>query len=255
MIVMAGSFRRYGVPARPGKSTGKVPGVPLLLSSGSAYVGTAHEPAAAGHTALAQAGTICYNAYSTSSRRTNSRHPCGQSTRSRGRLVQASHRIVKTRSCALRGWGATGGLSASDCLPSMGTGRQAASGTPRSRAVCHGSGICSASGCPVGTFDNSPAIHRWVPNRSPRFSPVGTAEAFALRVVRRLHFSRPYGTEGLVFALCPSDKSLGYSHKVPTGQCPKFAVKTDAPTLRIRFVSKQNASLTFEKEKQSCTDL
>ena len=46
----------------------------------------------------------------------------------------------------------------------------------------------------VGTFDNSPAIHRWVPNPGSEFSPVGTIEAFDYRDLRRLHFSRPYGT-------------------------------------------------------------
>ena len=197
MIVTAGSLTRYEVLTRPGESSGKV--------------------CAAPHTA----GTIRYNRSSTSGWRSRNRHPCSQSTRSRGWLMQGSNRIVKTRS----------------------------------RAVCSGSGICSASRCPVGTFDNSPVIHRWVPGPSPGFSPVGTAEAFAPRDVRRLHFSRPYGTEGLVLALFPSDKSLGYSHKVPTGQCPRCAVKTDPPTLRIRLVSEPNASLTFEKEKPSCTDL
>ncbi len=197
MIVIAGSFTRYDVPAFPDKTAGKVCASRLT------------------------AGTIRYNGYSTSGRRSRNRRPCSQSARSRGRLMQASDRIVKTRS----------------------------------RAVCHGSGICSASGCPVGTFDNSPAIHRWVSDQEPGFSPVRTAEAFAFRNVRRLHFSRPYGTEGLVSTLVPSDKSLGYSHKVPTGQCPRCAVKTDAATLRIRFVSKHNSSLKCEKEKQPCTDL
>ena len=242
MIVMAGSFKRYGVPARPGKSDGKVCRV---------------------------VATLCYDGYSTSGRRSNNRHPRSQSTRSRGRLMRASHRIVKTRS----------------------------------RAVCRGSGICLVSGCPAGTFDNSPAIHRWVPGPGPGCSPAPIA-AGVLRRSSAL-VGDWCGTEGLVLALLPSDKSLGYSHEVSTGQCPKFAVKTDVPTLhckrsissrtarilsaeardpyshcpcpqraaryslpttgyfgcggspqsRFRFVSKQNVSLTFEKEKQSCTDL
>ena len=68
MIVMAGSFRRYGVPARAGKSTGKV---------------------------CRAAGAVRYNRYSTSGRRSRNRHACSQSTRSRGRVMQASMRIVK----------------------------------------------------------------------------------------------------------------------------------------------------------------
>ena len=92
MIVMAGSFKRYGVPARPGKAAGKVPGVPLLLSSGSACAGTAQEE---WHTVVAQPGTIRYSGYSTSGGRSRNRHRHGQSGRSRGRLMQASPRIVK----------------------------------------------------------------------------------------------------------------------------------------------------------------
>ena len=102
MIVTAGSLTRYEVLTRPGESSGKV--------------------CAAPHTA----GTIRYNRSSTSGWRSRNRHPCSQSTRSRGWLMQGSNRIVNTRS----------------------------------RAVCSGSGICSASGCPAGTFDNSPAIHK-----------------------------------------------------------------------------------------------
>ena len=268
------------------------------------------------HTAVAQAGTIRYNEYSTSGGRSRNRRPCSQSIRSRGRLMQASHRIVKFRRSGPR--------------PDVPSDEKVSGRGPDLLG-------CLASGCPVGTFDNSPAIHRWVPGPGPGFSPVGTAEPFALRDIRRLHFSRPYGTEGLVLALFPSDKddfsrsgeltsrsarlpptsvgglgasghdrqpasaglpegrearlkpaqqsnflpvdhrlksvankaitvrsrclhekscqSLGYSHKIPTGQCPRFAVKTDAATLRIRFVCKQNSSLKYEKEKQSCTDL
>ena len=189
-------------------------------------------------------------------------------------------------------WGATGpGApgSASACLRPMGTGKQAAGGTP-------------ASGCPEGTFDNSPVPARrgWVPDPGPGSSPIGTAEAIAIRNVRRLHFSRPYGTKGLVTALFPSDKSLGYSHKVPTGQrgsaavqsqlgdmysCPcrcagaaygQVPARRDAhatrplatgyrllatlPAARRRsqdFVSFPSTSRLSkrEKEKQSCTDL
>ena len=102
MIVTAGSLTRYEVLTRPGESSGKV--------------------CAAPHTA----GTIRYNRSSTSGWRSRNRHPCSQSTRSRGWLMQGSNRIVKTRS----------------------------------RAVCSGSGICSASGCPAGTFDNRSAIHK-----------------------------------------------------------------------------------------------
>ncbi len=61
--------------------------------------------------------------------------------------------------------------------------------------------------CPVGTCDNSPAVHCWGRETS-RFratSPVGTAE------IGRQGFNRPYGTETeLRYALLPSDKSLGY---------------------------------------------
>ena len=229
MIVTAGSLTRYEVLTRPGESSGKV--------------------CAAPHTA----GTIRYNRSSTSGWRSRNRHPCSQSTRSRGWLMQGSNRIVNTRSRAA----SVPLVSARRDPPVTVCIRWALAGKlpVAPRAVCHGPDICLASGCPVGTFDNSPVIHRWVPGPSPGFSPVGTAEAFAPRDVRRLHFSRPYGTEGLVLALFPSDKSLGYSHKVPTGQCPRCAVKTDPPTLRIRLVSEPNASLTFEKEKPSCTDL
>ena len=71
MIVMAGSFRRYGVPARAGKSTGKV---------------------------CRAAGAVRYNRYSTSGRRSGSRHRCSQSIRSRARLMQETLRIVKNHS-------------------------------------------------------------------------------------------------------------------------------------------------------------
>ena len=68
MIVMAGSFKRYGVPARPGESAGKVCRVAVAIR---------------------------YNAYSKSSRRSGKRHLWGQSTRSRGRLMPPSMRIMK----------------------------------------------------------------------------------------------------------------------------------------------------------------
>ncbi len=71
MIVMAGSYRRYGVPARPGK------------------------PAAKG---CRVAATLCYNGYSMSGWRSRNRRPRSQSIRSRGRLMQASLRIVKKHS-------------------------------------------------------------------------------------------------------------------------------------------------------------
>jgi Fe-S-cluster-containing dehydrogenase component len=61
---------------------------------------------------------------------------------------------------------------------------------------------------PVGTAENSPAVHCW-DSETPQLSsasPVGTAEADPQR------FSRPYGRAGGVEnALLPSDESLGYS--------------------------------------------
>ncbi len=109
MIVMAGSFKSFGVPARVRKSVGK------------AHAGCATEPWPSGHgplsrrsaggpdpegpgsgmaeTALVLHATIRYDRYSTSGRRSRNRHPCGQSIRSRGRLMQASPRIMKKRYC------------------------------------------------------------------------------------------------------------------------------------------------------------
>ena len=92
MIVMAGSLESYGVLARPGKSAGKMLSVPLLLSSGSAYAGTAQEQ---WHTAVAQPGTIRYNEYSTSGWRSRNRQPRSQSIQSRGRFMQGRPRITK----------------------------------------------------------------------------------------------------------------------------------------------------------------
>jgi maltooligosyltrehalose trehalohydrolase len=61
--------------------------------------------------------------------------------------------------------------------------------------------------CPVGTSDNSPAVHCWAedaPELLPT-SPVGTAD------MGGQHFDRPSGTEGQTTPpLLPSDKSLGY---------------------------------------------
>ena len=74
MIVMSGSLRTYGVPARSGKSAGKV--------------------CALRH----PAGTIRYNGYSTSGWRSRRRSSFSQIVRRRGRLMQASLRIVKEHS-------------------------------------------------------------------------------------------------------------------------------------------------------------
>ncbi len=71
MIVMADAFKSYGVPARPGKSAGIVWATPH------------------------KAGTIRYDRYSTSGRRSRNRHRCGQFNKSRGRLMLPSPRIVK----------------------------------------------------------------------------------------------------------------------------------------------------------------
>ena len=71
MIAMAGRFKSYGVLTRPGKPTGKA------------------------RTERHTIDTIRYNGYSTSGRRSSSRHLCGQFNQSRGRLMQASPRIVK----------------------------------------------------------------------------------------------------------------------------------------------------------------
>ncbi len=77
--------------------------------------------------------------------------------------------------------------------------------------------MCWALGCPVGTFDNSPAIYRWVPGPGSGPSPVGTAEAFDRKHVRRLRFSRPYGTHCFSGTRYPSSELLGYFHQAPTG--------------------------------------
>ncbi len=71
MIVMACSFKRYGIRARPGKSAGKVYVTPRM------------------------AGTMRYNRGSMSSWLLGNRHLCSQSNVSRGALMQASPRIVK----------------------------------------------------------------------------------------------------------------------------------------------------------------
>ncbi len=71
MIVMAGSFGSYGVPAHLEKTTGKV------------------------CAAARKADTIRYNGYSTSSWRSRRRSSFGRIARSRGRLLSASMRIVK----------------------------------------------------------------------------------------------------------------------------------------------------------------
>ncbi len=108
MIVIAGSFKRYGVPARPGESAGKV------------RAGCATEPWPSGHgppsrrsaggpdlegpgsgmaeTALVLPATIRYNAYSTSGWRSRNRHRCGQFNKSRARHMQSTLRIVKNHS-------------------------------------------------------------------------------------------------------------------------------------------------------------
>ena len=59
--------------------------------------------------------------------------------------------------------------------------------------------------CPGGTFDNSPAIYRWVAGAATSQSPVGTIE------IRARRSAVPTGRAR---GRCrrPSDKSLGYSH-------------------------------------------
>ena len=74
MIVMAISFRSYGVLARLDLAAGKV----CVMRRTS--------------------GTIRYNGYCTSGRRSSNRHACSQSTLSRGELMRASRRIVRLRS-------------------------------------------------------------------------------------------------------------------------------------------------------------
>jgi len=69
--------------------------------------------------------------------------------------------------------------------------------------------VADAASCPVGTNENSPAIHCWGTSSHQPLSPVGTAE-IKLQAAR---LSRPYGTQGMVFAYpIPRDKSLGYFH-------------------------------------------
>jgi len=65
---------------------------------------------------------------------------------------------------------------------------------------------CPARGLrPVGTFDNSPAIHRWVEAAMVRPRPVGTIEP------SRIVFNRPYGTEEHGSrTIGPSSELLGY---------------------------------------------
>jgi hypothetical protein len=57
---------------------------------------------------------------------------------------------------------------------------------------------------PGGTFENSPAIHRWVARHAGERSPVGTTEPPASRL------SRPYGTIRNLWFSRPSTEVLGY---------------------------------------------
>ncbi len=66
---------------------------------------------------------------------------------------------------------------------------------------------------PIGTNDNSPAIYRWVTNRSSYLVLEGRLNFNH----RKLVFSRPSRTHGL-HSLRPSDKSLGYYQTVLPGQ-------------------------------------
>lgn len=67
--------------------------------------------------------------------------------------------------------------------------------------------------CSEGAPENSLAIHCWELVSKMNLSPVGTTESS----LTELLFSRPYGTKMNVCAV-PSDESLGYYRKLPTGQ-------------------------------------
>jgi hypothetical protein len=61
--------------------------------------------------------------------------------------------------------------------------------------------------CPVGAFDNSPAIHRWdAKHQNPVHSPVGTIE----RLRRSWRSVVPTGLETSYPADLPSSELLGY---------------------------------------------
>ena len=156
MIVIAGSFKSYGVLTRPGKPTGKA------------------------RTERHTIDTIRYNGYSTSGRRSSSRHLCGQFNQSRGRLVQASPRIVK-KHCRVTNAGVQSRL--------RGMGKYS---------------------CPLAR----------------------SGESSSTRARVLAHATRPtrYWLPSTDYFACGG-----------------------SPQSRFRFVSKQHASLTFEKEKQSCT--
>ena len=65
--------------------------------------------------------------------------------------------------------------------------------------------VLSPTSCPGGTFDNSPAIYRWVAGAATWKSPVGTTEIRARRSAVPTGRARDRRRR-------PSDKSLGYSH-------------------------------------------
>lgn len=73
---------------------------------------------------------------------------------------------------------------------------------------------------PVGTIDNSPAIHRWVITSVWNRSPVRTAERFQALGYRQPSLRDSVG----IFARNPSDKSLGYCRWSLTGPLLALAV-------------------------------
>ena len=71
-------------------------------------------------------------------------------------------------------------------------------------------GLLSADVCPVGTFDNSPVIYRWVSEANDPTRPVGTVEASRLlkrkRLHVRMHSTVPTGRRNFIFNRFPALK-------------------------------------------------
>ncbi len=65
--------------------------------------------------------------------------------------------------------------------------------------------------CPTGTAENSPPIHRWGKVQCGA-SPVGTTENGDVYWISAV----PAGLPGNLRSV-PTDKSVGYFHKIPTG--------------------------------------
>jgi prepilin-type N-terminal cleavage/methylation domain-containing protein len=76
---------------------------------------------------------------------------------------------------------------------------------------------------PEGTIENSPAIHRWVPEAEAIASPIGTTETFSTTS------AVPTGLEGGRERF-PSSELLAYSRIVPTGRNLRARTTIPAPS-------------------------